>query len=394
MDRTDGVGADLLYLIDSLGAGGAERSLAEMLPRLADRGIRPMVVTLTSRQAGVRDQVRASGIRVHALPAGGWGTRIRALRGLIRRTGTRLVHTTLFDSDIVGRLAAAGLDTTVMTSLVNTTYDPVRLRDPAVSRHRLAAARLIDGLTARHLTDHFHAISETVKAAAVRDLGVDPHRITVVERGRDPERLGRADGDRRARARAALALPSGAPVLVNVGRQEFQKGQRFLLRAMAAVLDHHHGAVLLVAGRRGHASPDLERLREGLGLGERVRFLGHREDVPEILAAADLFVFPSVYEGLGGALIEALALEVPIVASDLPAIREVVEAGRTGLLVPPADPAALAGGILTLLGDPDRARVLATRGRETFERRFTLEGTIGRMAALYASVLDREVSAA
>lgn len=381
----------LLYLIDGLGKGGAERSLAETLPRLVPHGIHPVVVTLSSR-SGVRDHVRASGIDVLPLDGDGLVGRVRSLRTRLRETDADILHTTHFDSDIIGRLAAVGTGVGVVTSIVNTTYDPVRLRDPAVSRHRLAVVRFLDGVTARHLCDHFHAISEPVKEAAVRDLGIDPRDVTVVERGRDPERLGRADPGRRTRARRELGLDRDTPVLLNVARQEFQKGQRFLLEAMPGILAEHPDAVLLVAGRPGHATEELQRLHGELDLGGHVRFLGHREDVPEVLTAADLFVFPSVYEGLGGALLEALALRVPIVASDLPAIREVVEPGRSGLLVEPGRPGALTAAVLELLADRERARRLADHGREVFQRRFTLQASVDRLASLYRGMLDRQMT--
>ena len=117
-----------------------------------------------------------------------------------------------------------------------------------------------------------------------------------------------------------------------------------------------------------------------------MRFLGHRDDAPEVLAAADVFVFPSLYEGLGGALIEAMALGLPIVASDLPAIREVVEPGSNALLVEPGSPADLADAIVALADDPERRRRMGARSRAIFEDRFTLERSARRMLDLFERV--------
>ena len=278
-----------------------------------------------------------------------------------------------------------GTSAAVLTSLVNTPYDPVRLQDPNVRSTRLRALKQIDGWTARHLTAHFHAISHAVKESAVKDLGIRPHRVTVIERGRDTVRLGDPGPERRARSRRALGIDEADRVLVNVGRQEFQKGQRDLLEAVA-LLAKRPNLVLLIAGRRGHASQDLDRAVHDLGLEDRVRFLGHREDVPELLAAADLFVFPSLYEGLGGALIEAMALAVPVVTSRIDAIEEVVEGGRGAALVAPGRPAELAAAIADLLDDPVRARALGDRGRSIFLERFTLDRSADRMVQLYRSL--------
>ncbi len=124
----------------------------------------------------------------------------------------------------------------------------------------------------------------------------------------------------------------------------------------------------MVAGREGHASAALGDQIARLGLDDRVRLLGHRSDVAEVLSAADLFVFPSVYEGLGGALIEALALGLPIVASDLPALREVVRPGENADLVSPTDSAALAAAVVALLDDPARRRAYGARSRQAVRR--------------------------
>lgn len=372
----------VLYVIEGLGTGGAERSLAEMLPRLTDLGVRPAVACFFRREEGVEREVVASGVNVHLVPGRGRPARVRNLRQLVAELRPDLVHTTLFEADVAGRLACVGLDVPVLSSLVNTSYLPERLHDPNVRRWRLEGARLLDGLTARHLTAHFHALTETVKSASVQALGIPPHWITVIPRGRDPERLGRPDEDRRRRARTALGLPQDTPVVVNVGRQEFQKGHHVLLQA-TALLRSRQPVTVLVAGRTGNATRHLATLREELGLGGTVWFLGHRDDVPEVLAAADVFVFPSLYEGLGGAVVEAMALGLPIVASDVPALREVVQPGRTALLSPPGDAPALAEAVTELLDHPGEAASLGRRGREVFEMCFALDRVVPQMTDLY-----------
>lgn len=371
------------FVINGLGTGGAERSLAEMLPRFAEEGIEPSVACLFRRSEGVQEGVRGAGFDVRFLSAHGRLARVRELRRVLREDPPDLVHTTIFEADLIGRLAAAGLGVPVTTSLVNTSYDGVRLEDPNVRRWRLAAARRIDGWTARHLTDHFHAITRTVAESATMSLGIPPERITVIPRGRDPERLGRRTEERRARARTALGLAADDEVLLSVGRQEFQKGQGTLLEAMSRLRDR---AVLLIAGRTGNATEALRTSMETLGLGDRVRFLGHRSDVPDLLAAADVFVFPSVYEGFGGALIEAMGLGLPVVASDLPALREVVEPDGSALLVPPGDAGRLAESMTRLLSDEALRARLGARGRERFLERYTIEGVSRRMADLFRAV--------
>lgn len=383
----------ILFLINTLGPGGAERSLAEMLPLMAESGIDPTVVCLSHCQEGVESQVRAHGFDVRYLESTRLSRRVRELRRMIKGQNPDLIQTCLFDSDVAGRLAAAQLGIPVITSLVNTSYVAVRVNDPNVRALRLGAAQLIDSWTARHLSTHFHAVTHAVKAAAVETMGIRADRITVIERGRDPARLGEPSPERRRLTRAKLGLSDDDEVLINVGRQEYQKGQKFLLEAVRMLSGERPRLVLLIAGRRGHSSTALEHYLAEAGLKERVRLLGYRDDVPDLLAAADLFVFPSLYEGLGGAVIEAMALGVPVIASNLDAIREVVEEGRSGVLVPPGLPRELADAIRHLLEDRSQARAFAARGREIFLERFTLDQSVRRLIEMYRHVADRRTEA-
>ena len=302
-------------LINGMGAGGAERSTAETLPRLARAGIEPLVVCLYHRREGVEEAVVSQGFDVRFIPERRLPGRVRALRRLLASEAPDLLHTIHFESDLVGRFAAVGTSVPVLSSLVNTSYDAVRLKDPRIRPWKLEMVRLADAWTGRHLNTHFHAISPAVKEASSRALGLDPERITVVERGRETGRLGLPSLEDRAQARQKLGLGDDDQVVLNVARQEFQKGQRYLLEACPALMTSRPRVRVLIAGRTGNATGELHSTMSRLGLGERVRFLGHRDDVPTLLAAADVFAFPSLYEGLGGAVLESKAMEVPNVAS-------------------------------------------------------------------------------
>jgi glycosyltransferase involved in cell wall biosynthesis len=378
----------VLYVIDSLGAGGSERSLAELLGPLARDRISPVVAVFRRSPQGVERQVMEAGFDVRFLRGDSRLGRIRAVRTLVSSERPHLVHTTLFESDLAGRVGVAGLGVPVVSSLVNTSYDPVRLRDPNIRATRLRLARMVDGWTARHLTAHFHAVTRAVKDAAVRALRLPAERITVIERGRDPHRLPAPDPDRRARARKRFGLSPDDEVLVNVGRQEFQKGQRYLIEAMVELSRIRPKAVLLIAGRPGAASSNLERMWRETELGDRVRFLGFIEDVPQVLASADVFVFPSLYEGLPGALIEAMASGLPVVASEIDVTRDVLEPGRNAILVPPGSGSHLAGAVLRLLGENGMRRAFGSRSRAMFEDQFTLDRSVRRMVAMYRKVVE------
>lgn len=180
-----------------------------------------------------------------------------------------------------------------------------------------------------------------------------------------------------------MGLDAGAPVMVSVGRQEFQKGQVHLLRAMAMLRDSTPASFSFSQGDRDTLPRSWRGFHAALALDGTVRMLGHRDDVPELLAAGDVFVFPSLYEGIAGAAIEAMALRLRVVASDIPAMREVLEPSKNAVLVEPGDSAALADAVSALLADPGRMRRFSLRSRERFLEIFTLDRAVRRMSELY-----------
>ena len=380
-------GFDVLSVIDSLGQGGAERSLIDIAANLGDHGIATTIATRRRVDHGYSGVVRETGMPVEVIGTGRLEGPM-SVRRILRERGFDVVHTTLVQSNLAGRLGAIGTGTPVLTSLVNMTYDPVRLEDPRVSANGLRLYRLVDGWTARHLTTHFHALTRAVADRAMLDLGIRGDSITVVPRGRDPEEFHPArDATEKNSVLGRIGLHDETPVLINVGRHEYQKGQRILLEALPRVVERHPKVVLLVLGREGNETSNLEQLVEGLSLASHVRFLGDRRDVAEILRAADLFVFPSLYEGFGGSVIEAMATNLPIVASDLAPLREVL--ASTGTLVPRSRPDLLADAVLAMLDDRDRALDLAEQAYGRFEERFRLDRVVDQMAELIKTTVTR-----
>lgn len=373
-----------------LSGGGTERSMRELVPTLVGHHIDVSIVYMVQRPTDDVGHLERAGARLHLVPKRRLDAHVLGIRRVIALERPDIVHTSLYEADIAGRAAAwraPGGRRVVLSSIVNTSYDPARVGDPNVPAWKLRGVRMIDGWTARNLTDHFHAVSHAVKDSAVQALGIDPGRVTVIERGRDPCRLGEPSSERRTRARGALGLERNAQVIVTVGRQEFQKGHVHLVGAFDALAAIRRDAELLIIGRIGNHSAQLEARVRQSPHRDRIRTLGHRDDVPDILAAADLFVLPSLYEGFPGAAIEAMALGLPVVASSLPTLREVVEEGASGLLVPPRDPAQLAEAMGRVLDDPKLARRLGDRGRELFLERLTGEQSHRRMIELYERLL-------
>lgn len=377
-----GAAVHVLYFIDSLVPAGAERSLAALAPRYAARGVDLHVVYLHDRP-GLHADLEAAGAHLRSIA--GDGGRIGWLRRgtqAVRRERPDLVHTTLAEADLVGRVAGALTRTPVVSSLVNIAYGPEQLDDPKLRPWKVRAAQLADATTARLVT-RFHANSANVATVMGRRLRIPADRIDVVPRGRDPQELGTKTATRRTRTREALEINGGDPLIVAAARQEFQKGLDVLLDALPAVVRDVPRTRLVVAGRDGNQSTLLRDQIERLGLTRSVSLLGPRTDVPDLLCAADAFVAPSRWEGFPGAVLEATALEAPIVASDLPGVREVVGDATAAWLVPSEQPEALARALTEALGDPLEARRRTDTARRRFLEHFTIDSVADRMVALY-----------
>jgi len=380
----------ILYLIPGLdGSGGAERAVAALAGPYQQRGVQLDVVTFNGRD-GLAGEVEAAGATVLTLPAASMPKLAIEVRGLVRARRPDLVHTTLFDADLPGRVGARLGGVPVVSSLVNVAYGPEQRANPALTTWKLEVARAADRGTAK-LARRFHALSAHVATVMGRRLGIPADHIDVVPRGRDAGLLGEPSEPRRASVRAALGVDASCPLVVAAARHEYQKGLDVLIRAWPEVRRAEPGARLLIGGRRGSETALLERLiaeqRAGVGSDPGIEMIGARDDVPDLLGAADAFVVPSRWEGLGSILVEAMALGAPVVASDVGPIPEVV--GESwARLVPPDDPPALAAAVVaTLRQSPDERLRRAAVARHRFSSRFTLDAVADAMVAFYARAL-------
>lgn len=373
----------VLAVIDTLGGGGTERSLAELLPHLAERGVDVSVTTLrAASEGGLESSLRSAGWDIRRLDQ---HRRVRSFRALLDEIRPDVVHSMLFEANMVTRIGTIGTRTRLLTSLVSTSYAPARLATPGVHRSKLRLVQTLDLVSGRLRVDRFHAVSETVKASAVRDLRIPAEKIVVVRRGRRDLRS-RLDPGAGARLRHQLGIPRDASVVLAVGRHEVAKDHRTLLIAIEPLLARIPDLHLLLAGREGAASSGISDQVGRSEHPERIRVLGHRDDIAQLLDAADLLVLTSRYEGLPGVLIEAMAMGVPVVASDIPAVHEVVEPDETALLAQPGLPDRFTGTIARLLDDPTLRSRLGARGRLVFEERFEIGVAADRMTALYRSL--------
>jgi glycosyltransferase involved in cell wall biosynthesis len=377
---------NVLYVIDSLQPAGAEVSLLAMAPHLMAAGIGLEVVHF-GREAGLGPQFEALGVPVLRLDAGRGLGRVRAVHRLVRARRPDLVHTTLFQADIAGRVAGRIARVPVVSSLVNTAYGSEHRAASGIPRWKLEGARGLDTATARLVT-RFHAISRTVAAEMGTRLRIPAGRIDVVPRGREPADLGRRDAARRTSVRAGLGIGEETPVLLTASRHEPQKALDVAIEAFAALRLQRPEAHLLMAGREGSTTGRVRAAIANASLEESVDVLGWRADVPDLLAAADVLLFPSRWEGLGSVLLEAMALEVPIVASDLPVVRELLvddDGAELAWFAPVGDARALAGACLEAL---ELATDRPKRARDRFLRTYTAEAAALGVADIYRRTLE------
>ena len=206
--------------------------------------------------------------------------------------------------------------------------------------------------TAR-LAVRFQAVSEPVASDMARRLRVRRDRIVVVPRARRREVLGEPSPERRRTTRRRLGLADDQPVVLAIARHEHHKGLDVLVPAVAALRPARPDLVVLVAGRPGRATADLTAAISARGCADVIRLLGARTDVPDLITAADVVVIPSRVEGLPGAVLEAMALERPVIASDIPMVREAI-GDDAYALVAVDDVAGFAAAIDRALDDPER----------------------------------------
>lgn len=229
--------------------------------------------------------------------------------------------------------------------------------------------------------DLFIAASGAIRDILVQD-GIPADEIAVVHDGIDVAKVSNLPA---VDIHAEHWLPHGVPVIVNVGALVGHKGQRHLVDAMPAVVRHVPDAHLVIFGE-GELRQPLERQVKHLSLEKKVLLPGFREDVLSVVKSGDLFVMSSVTEGLGSAVLDAMAMGMAVVGTTAGGIPEVVIDGETGLLVPPGDHDALARAIVTLLKDPDRRRRMGEAGRRRVAAAFDVDHMVEGTLRAYARV--------
>lgn len=369
----------VLHVIDRLSGGGAEESLAVLLEHAdLDRRAHHRAIALVSSH-GVGGSSRPTAGEVLSLgrssslmPGDIWD-----LRHAIRDFKPHIIHSSLFRSSLVSSLSRRR--TPQLVTLTSTDYAVHAPGLRAKQKVGLGVSHRVHGWLLRRPRVHVHAVSNAVSEAAQQEFGIRPDMTSVVPRGRaDVRNLTRRP---RTEVRQELGLAQDQIVIAMIAREHRVKNHVGFLEAIADAMQVLPGVRAVLAGGPGNASAEITDAIERLRLSDHVIRLGHREDIPDLLAAVDVLACTSHSEGMPGGVIEGLAAGLPVIAYDAPGVDEAVGRGNPGL-VPFGDRFAFVDRLIGL-SSPNYRAACAERSRTRYEQEFMLEAYIRRMTNLY-----------
>jgi len=360
----------VLQLIDGLNVGGAEILFYDLVRHLHDEG--HYVSVGYSTPGPLADRLQALQVPLARLPRRSRidVTLYQGMVQLIRHEKPDLVHTHLFKSDLHGRLAArrCGVPLVISTCHNNDSWARNKAFGWLYGRTNLLADRVI-------------AVSEEVRDYQVSHTFTPVEKFTVINSGVDISRF-TCQENAGAAVRAELGIEPSVPLVGIIGRLTPQKDHITFLKAAALINNALPEVRFLVAGD-GPLRDDLQAQASTLGLEGILRFCGLRQDIPAVLTALDLLVFSSQWEGLPITLLEGMAAARPVVSTSVGGVAGVARDNETALLVPPADPAALAGACLRFLRDPEMRDRFGKAGHARVREHYSLEAMLRNTTALY-----------
>jgi len=362
----------VLYLSHAFAVGGAEEMVLNLVRHLPPQYV-PAVACI--HEAGpIGLEIERTGVPFKVLGLKPGVLRpfdVLRLRDFLYECQPDIVHTFLLTGSLYGRFAAMMARVPVVIGTEVNVYEKKR------TLHALAERWLMRD------TDAVVASAESVRDFYIRQVKADPAKVEVIYNAVDWAQLQATMS--RDEMRASVDVPTDAPLLTIIARLTEQKGHRILLDALVRP-DLAHARLLVVGD--GPLRQALERQAANLGLSPRVRFVGARRDLGNILAATDAFVMPSFWEGLPLAMVLAMGAGVPVVATRVAGIPEVVQDGVTGLLVTPGDSGELGAALARVVND-DTTRVLLGQAARTFVGpRFGVDGYVQSVTALYDRLMS------
>ncbi len=362
----------ILYLSTSSGPGGAERVISNLASSLDPERYRPILCLF--RPGWIQERSESRGVRTYIIPTHGmtdWRWALQFKR-LLRKEQVELIHAHEFDANVQGAFVAALSGIPFVATVHGKNYFWERFRRRLAYRWVSRRATMV-------------AVSQNLKRFIIEKVGTSPDRIKVVYNGVDAvPHCEQADVNR---CRRELCLPEGDHIVGVVGNLYPVKGHQYLIDGIPSVLEKCPNTSFVFAGR-GQLEKELKEQVYRLGLDKRVHFLGLRQDIPRILAMLDVFVLPSLSEGLSMAILEAMIAGKPVIATQVGGNPELVLDGETGFLVPARDSQALATSLAILLTNRQQAVQFAERGKRRAEGQFSLATMVRAYQTLYDECLQ------
>lgn len=371
----------ILIFINSLGAGGAERSMVEFAKYLkSEKDIVVKFVCLERRKIGLEEEVRTSGLEaIYYDGNGSLKNKIDFFIDIINLEQPDILHSVLAESNLILRLSKIFIKKGIIVqSLVNTPYSLERKKDNNLPWQKFILAKQRDKWTARFTPNIFyHAITQEV-LNHYKPIFKIKENYKVIYRGRYENTIQKSQ------------VNVNEFKIINVGRQEFAKGQIDILKALHYLREEHSikNIKLEILGRPGQSSVELNNFILENKMNDQVKIEGFVSDVARRLVDSQAFVFPSFYEGLGGALIEAFAAKLPCVCSDISVLKEVVGKEEGALFSPPGDYKELAENILKLYRNEELRNKLSAYSYSRFQEAFRMEKINKEMLNMYKEILD------
>lgn len=332
----------------------------------------------------LEERARQAGLSVSPISMRGEGDvfAVAKIAKVLKRVRAQIVHMHTSHAHTLGCLASktSGMGLRIVSRRVDFT----------IFRNRLKLSRFKYG----RWVDRYIAISKAVRGALIKD-GIDGGRISIVHSGIDLDRHRVPSPEQITRARRALreelGVPESTPLVLNLAHFGWHKAQEVLARATPFLREEIPEALVLFVGE-GELMGKVRDEVEALGMQDSVRFLGFRKDVEVLIDASDVFVMCSVMEGLCTSILDSLARQRVVVASEVGGIPEIVEDGTNGSLVPPREPEKLAVAILNVLKNPERAAEMGRRGREKVEAKFSVDSMVEGTLGVYRGMLGQVTS--
>lgn len=377
----------VLHLIPTLSSGGAERQLANLVNSTSRETVNHAVCVIGEADF-FAPSIRKAGYKVIELGVFGKHPFLQSaskFRRIINEEKPDIIHSWLYDANISARLAVFFQGKIpVVTSLQLADYEPEAARIGNWNPHKVRGLKMIDKFTSVMTKPYFVPCSKFVKKSYQRYFGIDERKTQVIYNSVDVASLS-ASPEAAENLRREFALSDNAFVYLNVGRLDPQKNHRVLLQAFQKASEEIPNAFLLLAGV-GFLENELKNLANDLQIDKKTLFLGRRNDVGALLELADVFVFPSFFEGLPVALVEAMFKALPCISSRIEVFKEVITDGETGLLINPESVDELKDAMIKLYKDEDLRKSLGANAFEQAQTKFNAAVTARQWEDFYSKV--------